>query len=90
MRWASAACCGSGGRGGLNQEELAEAAGLSPRSVSDLERGINRTARKDTAELWPARSAWPRGLPVFVSPPAAAPRREVLAALRGAAAAEDR
>jgi tetratricopeptide (TPR) repeat protein/transcriptional regulator with XRE-family HTH domain len=35
----------------LTQEELAEAAGLSPRSVSDLERGINRTARKDTAQL---------------------------------------
>ena len=35
----------------LTQEELAEAAGLSPRSVSDLERGINRTARKDTAML---------------------------------------
>jgi tetratricopeptide (TPR) repeat protein/transcriptional regulator with XRE-family HTH domain len=33
----------------LTQEELAEAARLSPRSVSDLERGINRTARKDTA-----------------------------------------
>ncbi len=35
----------------LTQEELAAAAGVSPRSVSDLERGINRTARKDTAEL---------------------------------------
>jgi tetratricopeptide (TPR) repeat protein/transcriptional regulator with XRE-family HTH domain len=35
----------------LTQEELAEAAGLSPRSVSDLERGIHRTARKDTAGL---------------------------------------
>jgi predicted ATPase/transcriptional regulator with XRE-family HTH domain len=35
----------------LTQEELAEAAGLSPRSVSDLERGISRTARKDTALL---------------------------------------
>jgi len=35
----------------LTQEELAEAAGLSPRSVSDLERGINRTARKDTTRL---------------------------------------
>jgi transcriptional regulator with XRE-family HTH domain/tetratricopeptide (TPR) repeat protein len=35
----------------LTQEELAEAAGLSPRSVSDLERGIHRTAHKDTAEL---------------------------------------
>ncbi len=36
---------------GLTQEELAEAARLSPRSVSDLERGISRTARKDTAGL---------------------------------------
>ena len=36
---------------GLTQEELAEAASLSPRSVSDLERGINLTARKDTARL---------------------------------------
>jgi tetratricopeptide (TPR) repeat protein/transcriptional regulator with XRE-family HTH domain len=35
----------------LTQEELAEAASVSPRSVSDLERGINRTARKDTALL---------------------------------------
>src|SRR5580692_5077511 len=35
----------------LTQEELAEAAGLSPRSVSDLERGINRTARRQTAVL---------------------------------------
>ena len=35
----------------LTQEELAEAAGISPRSVSDLEREINRTARKDTALL---------------------------------------
>ncbi len=34
----------------LTQEELAAAAGLSPRSISDLERSINRTARKDTAE----------------------------------------
>jgi tetratricopeptide (TPR) repeat protein/transcriptional regulator with XRE-family HTH domain len=35
----------------LTQEELAEAAGLSLRSVSDLERGVHRTARKDTALL---------------------------------------
>jgi tetratricopeptide (TPR) repeat protein/transcriptional regulator with XRE-family HTH domain len=35
----------------LTQEELAQAAGLSPRAVSDLERGIHRTARKDTAVL---------------------------------------
>ena len=36
---------------GLTQEELAEAAGLSPRSVSDLERGVHRAARQDTARL---------------------------------------
>jgi tetratricopeptide (TPR) repeat protein/transcriptional regulator with XRE-family HTH domain len=36
---------------GLTQEELAEAASISPRSVSDLERGINLTARKETARL---------------------------------------
>src|ERR1700733_5867617 len=35
----------------LTQEELAEAAGLSPRSISDLERGVNLTAHKDTALL---------------------------------------
>ena len=38
-------------KAGLTQEELAEAAGISPRSVSDLERGIHRTAHKDTALL---------------------------------------
>jgi tetratricopeptide (TPR) repeat protein/DNA-binding XRE family transcriptional regulator len=36
---------------GLTQEELAEAASLSPRSISDLERGINATARPQTARL---------------------------------------
>ena len=36
---------------GLTQEELAEAARLSPRTVSDLERGMSRTARKDSALL---------------------------------------
>jgi transcriptional regulator with XRE-family HTH domain len=71
---------------GLTQEELAEAAGVSPRSVSDLERGINRTARKDTAVLLggalglaePVRAlfvAAARGL---------APAAEVLGAVRGA------
>src|SRR5215467_13833986 len=35
----------------LTQEELAAAAGASPRSVRNLERGINRTAHKDTAVL---------------------------------------
>ena len=36
---------------GLTQEELAEAARVSQRAVSDLERGVNATARKDTAVL---------------------------------------
>ncbi|HXW45693.1 MAG TPA: tetratricopeptide repeat protein [Streptosporangiaceae bacterium] len=36
---------------GLSQEELAEASGLSTRAVSDLERGVAQTARKDTARL---------------------------------------
>jgi transcriptional regulator with XRE-family HTH domain len=35
----------------LTQEELAEAAGLSPRSVSDLERGIASTPRRETVRL---------------------------------------
>ena len=35
----------------LTQEELAEAAEVSPRTVSDLERGVNRTAHRDTARL---------------------------------------
>jgi tetratricopeptide (TPR) repeat protein/transcriptional regulator with XRE-family HTH domain len=36
---------------GLTQEELAEAARLSYRSISDLERGINLTPRKETMRL---------------------------------------
>jgi tetratricopeptide (TPR) repeat protein/transcriptional regulator with XRE-family HTH domain len=36
---------------GLTQDELAEAAAVSQRAISDLERGINATARKDTALL---------------------------------------
>ena len=36
---------------GLTQEELADAARLSYRSISDLERGVNHTARKETARL---------------------------------------
>src|SRR6266581_3072338 len=62
----------------LTQEELAEGAKLSLRSVSDLERGINRTARKDTAELL----AGALGL--------TGPTRELfVAAARGRAPAED-
>ena len=74
---------------GLTQEELAEAAGLSPRSVSDLERGINRTARKDTAELLAAALGLAEPVrPLFV---AAARGRalaaDVLAAMAGEASA---
>jgi transcriptional regulator with XRE-family HTH domain len=74
-------------RARLTQEELGEAAGLSPRSVSDLERGINRTARKDSAEMLadalglaePARG-------LFVAAARGrAPAEEVLGALRGQA-----
>jgi transcriptional regulator with XRE-family HTH domain/tetratricopeptide (TPR) repeat protein len=36
---------------GMTQEELARAAEVSPRTVSDLERGVNKTARRDTAGL---------------------------------------
>ena len=36
---------------GLSQEELAQAAALSTRTVSDLERGVNLTARNETARL---------------------------------------
>ena len=62
----------------LTQEELAEAAQLSPRSVSDLERGINRTARKETAEL------------LADALDLARPMRELfVAAARGRASAED-
>src|SRR5919197_5989089 len=36
---------------GLSQEELAERAGLSARTVGDLERGGSHAPRKDTVEL---------------------------------------
>jgi tetratricopeptide (TPR) repeat protein/transcriptional regulator with XRE-family HTH domain len=66
------------GEARLTQEDLAEAAGLSPRSVSDLERGINRTARKDTAVLL----AEALGLPATVA-------ELFVAAARGRGRAED-
>ena len=71
----------------LTQEELAEAAGLSPRSVSDLERGINRTARKDTAELLAAALGLAEPVrPLFVAAARGrASAAEVLAVLRGEA-----
>ena len=69
----------------LTQEELAEAAGLSPRSVSDLERGVNRTARKDTAELLAGALglAGPVRALFVAAARGRAPADEVLAALRG-------
>ncbi|HLN66003.1 MAG TPA: helix-turn-helix transcriptional regulator [Streptosporangiaceae bacterium] len=74
------------GEAGLTQEELAEAAGLSPRSVSDLERGINRTARKDTAVLLAGALGLAEPVhAVFVAAARGrAPAEEVLAALREA------
>ena len=71
----------------LTQEELAEAAGVSPRSVSDLERGINRTARKDTAELLAGALGLAEPVrAVFVTAARGrAPAAEVLAAVRGQA-----
>ena len=74
---------------GLTQEELSEAAGLSPRSVSDLERGIHPTARKVTAELLADALGLPDpARPLFVAAARGrAPAAEALAALRGEAAA---
>ena len=74
---------------GLTQEELAEAAGLSPRSVSDLERGIHPTARKDTAELLAgALGLAESARPLFVAAARGrAPAEEALAALHGEAEA---
>ena len=72
----------------LTQEELAEAAGISPRSVSDLERGINRTARKDTAVLLADALSLPGEVRVLFVAAARGrvPAAEVLAARRDGAA----
>ncbi len=75
------------GEARLTQQELAELAGLSPRSVSDLERGINRTARKDTAGLLAeALSLTGPARELFVAAARGrAPPAEVLAATPGVA-----
>jgi len=70
----------------LTQEELAAAAGVSPRSVSNLERGVNRTAHKDTAILL-ARALGLTGAAAELFVAAARgniPAAEVLAAAGGA------
>jgi transcriptional regulator with XRE-family HTH domain len=71
----------------LTQEELAEAATLSPRSVSDLERGISRTARKDTAMLLVGALglAEPVRALFVAAARGRAPAADVLTALRGEA-----
>jgi transcriptional regulator with XRE-family HTH domain len=70
----------------LTQEELAAAARLSPRSVSDLERGINRTAHKDTAVLLAGALglAEPAGELFVAAARGKAPAAQVLAAARSA------
>jgi tetratricopeptide (TPR) repeat protein/transcriptional regulator with XRE-family HTH domain len=71
----------------LTQEELAEAAGLSPRSVSDLERGIHRTAHKDTALLLADALglAEPTRALFVAAARGRGPAADVLAAVRGEA-----
>jgi predicted ATPase/DNA-binding XRE family transcriptional regulator len=44
---------------GLTQEALAERAGLSARAISALERGVNRTPRRDTLDRLAAAMALP-------------------------------
>jgi transcriptional regulator with XRE-family HTH domain len=74
------------GEARLTQEELVEAAGLSPRSVSDLERGITRTAHKDTALLLAGALGLggPAGELFVAAARGKAPAAEVLAARDGA------
>ena len=74
---------------GLTQEELAEAASLSPRSVSDLERGVNLTARHDTARLLAGALGLtgPQRALFEAAARGRAPAGEVLAAGEAAAAA---
>ena len=69
----------------MTQEELAEAARVSPRSISDLERGVNRTARKDTAELLAGALglAEPARVVFVAAARGRVPAAEVLAAVRG-------
>jgi predicted ATPase/DNA-binding XRE family transcriptional regulator len=71
------------GDAGLTQEGLAEAAQVSQRAVSDLERGVNRTARTDTAVLLAgALGLDGRARELFVSAARGrAPADEVLAAV---------
>ena len=72
----------------LTQEELAEAAGVSPRAISDLERGMVTTPHKDTVRLLADAlrlDGWPR-----VEFEAAARGRVAPGRARGGAAAATR
>jgi predicted ATPase/transcriptional regulator with XRE-family HTH domain len=73
----------------LTQEELAEAASLSPQAVSTLERGLHRTAHKDTAVLLAgALGLAGPACELFVAVARGrAPTAEMLAAARGSFAA---
>ena len=70
----------------LTQEELAEAAGLPVRTLSDLERGVSRTAHKDTAVLLAGALglAGPTGELFVAAARGKAPPAGVLAAIDGA------
>ncbi len=70
----------------LTQEELAEASGVRPRSVSDLERGVSRTAHKETAQLLAdaLSLAGPVRALFIAAARGKAPAAEVLAARQGA------
>ena len=72
----------------LTQEELAEAAGLSHRSISDLERGVTRTAHKDTGVLLADALSLPGPVrELFVAAARGkAPASDVLAARQGGTA----
>src|SRR5499433_562500 len=71
----------------LTQEELAAVAGVSPRSVSDLERGVNRNPHKDTAALLAGALglAGPAGELFVAAARGKAPAGDVLVAARGGA-----
>jgi transcriptional regulator with XRE-family HTH domain len=71
----------------LPQEELAEAASLSPQAVGALERGIHRTAHKDTAVLLADALGLPEQARILFVAAARgkAPAADVLTAMQGTA-----
>jgi tetratricopeptide (TPR) repeat protein/transcriptional regulator with XRE-family HTH domain len=71
----------------LTQEEVAEAASLSPQAVAALERGVHRTAHKDTAVLLADALGLPEQMRILFVAAARgkAPATDVLAARGGVA-----